>query len=278
MNHLLAKNKIEEFLLEDLSFGDASDFFFKSEKVSGSLVAKKSGVVCGQEIPYIVFEILGNVEYQARVSEGKNVAAGTVIGRFSGLAKNVLAGERVILNLMQRMSGIATATHTAIQKLEDPAIKITDTRKTAPGLRYFDKYAVKVGGGQNHRFDLCAGLMLKDNHLAAKGGIKNALTLVTENIGPMTKVEVEIETKEQLEVAIKSHIDAIMFDNQKPEVIKKWIKIVPTHITTEASGGINFENIAYYKGCGVDFISLGCLTNEVKPLDISLVLDGVIKA
>ncbi|WP_311407473.1 carboxylating nicotinate-nucleotide diphosphorylase [Liquorilactobacillus uvarum] len=278
MNYLLAKKKIEEFLLEDLSFGDASEFFFESEKVSGSLIAKKSGIVCGQSIPHIICDILRGMEYQDIIPEGQKVKAGTVIGRINGAAKNVLASERVILNLMQRMSGIATAANTAVQRLGDSAISITDTRKTAPGLRYFDKYAVKIGGGQNHRFDLCAGLMLKDNHLAAKGGIKKALSLVAKNIGPMTKVEVEIETKEQLAVAVKSTVDAIMFDNQEPKVIKEWMQEVPAHITTEASGGINLENIARYKGCGVDFISLGCLTNEVKPLDISFVLDGVIKS
>ncbi|MFT8492941.1 carboxylating nicotinate-nucleotide diphosphorylase [Liquorilactobacillus satsumensis] len=279
MNHLIAQEKIAAFLREDLSFGDASAFLFKeNEGVSGSVVVKQAGILCGQEIPQIVCDLLGGASYQPFLPDGKQVAAGTVCGRINGKATTILAGERVILNLMQRMSGIATATQNALERLNDPSIRLTDTRKTAPGLRLFDKYAVRIGGGCNHRFDLSTGLMLKDNHLAAKGGIRKALALATQNAGPLTKVEVEIETKEQLESAVKSRVDTIMFDNQRPETIRQWVKLVPAQISTEASGGIDLTNIAAYRGCGVDFISLGFLTNEVKPLDISFVLDGVVKA
>lgn len=195
----------------------------------------------------------------------------------TGTAATLLTGERVTLNLMQRMSGIATKTARIIHNLDDATIKVTDTRKTTPGLRLFDKYAVKTGGGFNHRFDLTGGVMLKDNHIALAGGVKEALIRVKRQLGPLTPVEIEVETKQELLDAVAVGADVIMFDNQNPATVKQWRQLVPKTIKIEASGGISEATISHFKGCGADFISVGNLTNDVSPLDISFLVAGAVK-
>lgn len=176
------------------------------------------------------------------------------------------------------MSGIATQTTHFVKLLDDATIRITDTRKTAPGLRLFDKYAVSVGGGFNHRFDLTGGIMLKDNHIALAGGVTQALAAVKRHVGPLTPVEVEVETEEELRQAVAGGANVIMFDNQNPETIKQWRQLVPKTIKVEASGGITAESISTFKGCGADFISIGNLTNDVTPLDIGFLVAGAVKS
>jgi len=279
MNNILLKEKLREFLNEDINFGDMSLKYLNGSKViAGAFIAKQAGVVCGQDIPQLVYDLLGDASYTAVIKDGQTVTAGTVIGEVKGQASTLLTGERVILNLIQRMSGIASTTAKIVEKLNDPTIKITDTRKTAPGLRLFDKFAVSTGGGFNHRFDLTGGIMLKDNHIALAGGVKAALLTVKKNVGPLTSIEIEVETESELKEAIEVGANVIMFDNQKPETIKKWKQLVPETIQIEASGGITEEPEAAFRGCGADYLSIGNLTNDVSPLDISFLVKGVIKS
>ena len=174
---------------------------------------------------------------------------------------------------MQHLSGIATSTAEVVGLLDDELITITDTRKTLPGLRALQKYAVTCGGGKNHRFRLDDGVMIKDNHIKAAGSITKAVELVRENIGHMVKIEVETESKEQVLEAVKAGVDVIMLDNRTPEEVKKLVKLIPEEILVEVSGGINPNNIKGYKGCGANVISLGWLTHSVKALDISFNLN-----
>jgi nicotinate-nucleotide pyrophosphorylase (carboxylating) len=271
LNELLAKEKIKEFLLEDIGTGDltTSSIFSENTQGSGEFIAQSEGLICGLKVPIIVYELLKDANFTPLVAEGEQVYKGQLIGRAEGKIQTLLNGERVTLNLMQRMSGIATKTFKAIAKLDDATIQICDTRKTLPYLRLFDKYAVKVGGGKNHRFGLYDGVMLKDNHLSYAGSLKEAVKKVRRIQGHMVKIEVEVETKEQLLEAIEAKADVIMFDNRTPAEIKEWRKIVPKSILLEASGGITIKTIHQFKGCGVDFISMGELTHSVDAFDIS---------
>ncbi|WEV71127.1 carboxylating nicotinate-nucleotide diphosphorylase [Lactobacillus sp. ESL0785] len=278
MNNLLLREKLITFLKEDLEKGDYSTQFLTNKKISGHFVAKQDGVICGQQVPQVAYNLLGQAQYEPLVADGTVIKKGMQIGKVTGDAAVILSAERVVLNLIQRMSGIATMTHMAIQTLNDATIRITDTRKTAPGLRMFDKYAVKIGGGVNHRFGLTGGAMLKDNHLALMGGVKKALTTLQSVQGPLTPIEVEVESLAELQEAIAVKPTTIMFDNQLPATIKEWSELVPDEIVTEASGGITMANLASYRGCGVDYLSMGCLTNDVTPVDISFLVQGVYKS
>ncbi|GAF38363.1 nicotinate-nucleotide pyrophosphorylase [Agrilactobacillus composti DSM 18527 = JCM 14202] len=278
MNPLQVKQALTGFLNEDLGFGDLSTALLPQQTIQGDFIAKEAGIICGQTLPQQVYDLLGSAHYEALIPEGQAVVPGDHIGRVQGDTATLLSGERVILNLMQRQSGIATATAQAVATLKDPTIKIVDTRKTMPGLRLFDKYAVTVGGGVNHRLGLDHGVMLKDNHIAAAGSITAAVAAVKQQAGPMLRIEVEVETKAQVQEAVAAKADVIMFDNQTPETVAQWQKLVPETIYTEASGGIYLANLATYRGCGVNFISLGYLTNAALPLDISFILKGAVKA
>ena len=270
--NLQAKEQLKTFLIEDIGTGDLSaDLIFdENEQSSGVFVAKSDGIIAGLEVAQQVYDLLGqNATFIPVVADGASVKKGEIIGRATGHIRTLLTGERVILNLLQRMSGIATFTHTAIETLNDPTIKICDTRKTAPGLRYFDKLAVKIGGGFNHRVGLYDGVMLKDNHIAYAGSITKAVEKVRKQIGQMVKIEVEIETEEQLHEAIAAKADIIMLDNRTPEQVAAWTKLVPEGILTEISGGIRLANLADYSQTGADYLSLGALTHSVLAFDIS---------
>ncbi len=270
--NLQAKEQLKTFLIEDIGTGDLSaDLIFdENEQSSGVFVAKSDGIIAGLEVAQQVYDLLGqNATFIPVVADGASVKKGEIIGRATGHIRTLLTGERVILNLLQRMSGIATFTHTAIETLNDPTIKICDTRKTAPGLRYFDKLAVKIGGGFNHRVGLYDGVMLKDNHIAYAGSITKAVEKVRQQIGQMVKIEVEIETEEQLHEAIAAKADIIMLDNRTPEQVAAWTKLVPEGILTEISGGITLANLADYAQTGADYLSLGALTHSVLAFDIS---------
>lgn len=269
--NIAATEKIKEFLIEDIGTGDLSSdlVFAETEQSEGIFLAKSDGIICGLDIPQAVYDLLGGATFSPLKKDGESVKKGEQIGVATGPIRQLLTGERTILNLMQRMSGIATQTNTAVTLLNDPSIRICDTRKTAPGLRIFDKYAVRAGGGFNHRIGLYDGVMLKDNHIAYAGGIPQAVAKVREQLGHMVKIEVEIETRRELEEAIQAGADVIMFDNRSPREVKEFQAIVPEHITTEISGGITLANIADYQGTGADYLSLGFLTNSVTALDIS---------
>ncbi|MBC1978902.1 carboxylating nicotinate-nucleotide diphosphorylase [Listeria marthii] len=281
MNSILMNQAIHAFLLEDIGQYDLSaDTIFASDTIgNGVFLAKETGILCGISIPPKVYEILGgDVQFEAYKKDGDQVTKGDIIATVSAPVRTLLSGERVILNLMQRMSGIASQTNVAIKQLDDPAIRICDTRKTAPGLRAFDKYAVQTGGGFNHRNGLYDGVMLKDNHIAFSGGITKAVATVRGKLGHMVKIEVETETPEQVKEAVQAGADIIMFDNRTPEEIAQLVKLVPAHITTEISGNITLDNINSYKGSGANYISLGSLTHSVRALDISFNSKGGIKA
>ncbi|EDO1159535.1 carboxylating nicotinate-nucleotide diphosphorylase [Listeria innocua] len=281
MNSILMNQAIQAFLLEDIGQHDlSSDSIFSSETMGeGVFIAKETGILCGIAIPPKVYEILGgNVQFEAVKKDGDTIKKGDIIATVSAPVRTLLSGERVILNLIQRMSGIATQTHIAVKQLDDSTIRICDTRKTAPGLRAFDKYAVQSGGGFNHRNGLYDGVMLKDNHIAFSGGITEAVSTVREKLGHMVKIEVETETASQVKEAVQAGADIIMFDNRTPEEIKQLVTLVPNHITTEISGNITLDNINHYRGCGANYISLGSLTHSVSALDISFNSKGGIKA
>ncbi|MEH6936635.1 carboxylating nicotinate-nucleotide diphosphorylase [Bacillus sp. JJ664] len=275
MNTLKAKKMIEQFLLEDIGEGDVSSIhiFPMKERSIGRVVAKADGVICGTDLIAVTYKLLHeDIKVICHVADGEFVTQGQLIAEVEGPVQVLLSGERVMLNLLQRMSGIATLTANAVETLNDDHIKIVDTRKTMPGLRLFDKYAVTCGGGANHRFGLYDAVMLKDNHIAYAGSIKNAVEALRHKLGHMIKIEVETENEAQVREAVEAGADVIMFDNRTPEEIKQFVTLVPETIKTEASGGITLDNLASFQHCGVDVISLGCLTHSVKALDISFYL------
>ncbi|EAE1484232.1 carboxylating nicotinate-nucleotide diphosphorylase [Listeria monocytogenes] len=281
MNSILMNQVIQAFLLEDIGQYDlsAETVFPRDTMGEGIFLAKETGILCGISIPPKVYELLGgNIQFEAYKNDGDWIQKGDIIAAVTAPVRTLLSGERVILNLMQRMSGIASQTNFAVKQLDDSAIRICDTRKTAPGLRAFDKYAVQTGGGFNHRNGLYDGVMLKDNHIAFSGGITSAVSTVREKLGHMIKIEVETETAEQVKEAVQAGADIIMFDNRTPEEIKQLVKLVPPHITTEISGNVTLENIHRYKGSGANYISLGSLTHSVRAFDISFNSKGGIKA
>ncbi|MEH7613135.1 carboxylating nicotinate-nucleotide diphosphorylase [Gottfriedia acidiceleris] len=275
MNTLKAKKMIEQFLLEDIGEGDLSSIhiFPMHERTTGKVLAKADGVIAGTDLIEITYKLLHeNIKVTLHVKDGETVQAGQLLAAVEGPVQVLLSGERVMLNLLQRMSGIATLTSKAVETLNDEKIKLVDTRKTMPGLRLFDKYAVTCGGGSNHRFGLYDAVMLKDNHIAYAGSIKNAVDSLRNKLGHMVKIEVETENKDQVLQAIEAGADVIMFDNRTPDEIKEFVKLVPETIVTEASGGITLDNLANFQNCGVNVISLGCLTHSAKALDISFYL------
>ncbi|GAB2570713.1 carboxylating nicotinate-nucleotide diphosphorylase [Gracilibacillus alcaliphilus] len=271
MNKLKLKQQLEQFFVEDIGDRDVSSTIFH-EKQAGQIdfVAKADGIFCGEEIIHTGFSMLvDNVEIEMHVHDGESVTKQQILATISGNVAQLLQSERVILNLIQRMSGIATQTQAAVSILNSQHTKICDTRKTTPGLRMLEKYAVRCGGGVNHRYGLYDAVMLKDNHIAFAGSITKAVEAVRQRVGHMVKIEVEIETKAQMLEAIEAQADVIMFDNRQPEEIKMWIQEVPDTIVTEASGGITLERLADYREAGVDYISLGFLTHSISSLDIS---------
>ncbi|HDU6719643.1 TPA: carboxylating nicotinate-nucleotide diphosphorylase [Listeria monocytogenes] len=281
MNSILMNQAIQAFLLEDIGQHDlsAETVFPRDTMGEGVFLAKETGILCGISIPPKVYELFGgNIQFEAYKKDGDWIQKGDIIAAVTAPVRTLLSGERVILNLMQRMSGIASQTNFAVKQLDDSAIRICDTRKTAPGLRAFDKYAVQTGGGFNHRNGLYDGVMLKDNHIAFSGGITSAVSTVREKLGHMVKIEVETETAEQVKEAVQAGADIIMFDNRTPEEIKQLVKLVPPHITTEISGNVTLENIHRYKGSGANYLSLGSLTHSVRAFDISFNSKGGIKA
>ncbi len=264
---------MEQFFIEDIGEQDITTDLIFPDNTHGEIVflSKDEGIFCGEEIIRTGFQLLnGDVDIKLFVKDGDRISIGERLGVVSGEISTLLKGERVVLNLVQRMSGIATLTRKAVELLNSDHTRICDTRKTTPGLRMLEKYAVRCGGGYNHRFGLYDGVMIKDNHISFAGSIKRAVDLIHEQLGHMVKVEVETETKAQVIEAVEAKADVIMFDNRTPDEIKEFIKLVPAHITTEASGGITMEDLESYRDCGVDYISLGFLTHSYKAFDISV--------
>ncbi len=266
-------NIINTALSEDINYIDVTtdNLILDSHKSSAYLVAKDSGVLCGIDIAMRVFELIGGgVEYEIKIKDGTEVKKGDIIAEMSGSTKTLLKGERTALNLLQHMSGIATETNKCVKLVEGTNASVTDTRKTLPGLRALQKYAVTVGGGKNHRFNLSDGAMLKDNHLDAYGGITGAVTALRKKAGHMLKIEVEVRNLDELREALDCGCEVIMLDNMNNEEMKQAVQITAGRAKLEASGNITLENIRAAAETGVDIISLGALTHSVKCFDISM--------
>ncbi len=272
LNFLIVDDIIKRALKEDSPYGDVTVSAIVSplERAEVDLIAKEDGIICGLDIFKRVFEILGEVEVNLFVKDGDLVKNTMVIGKVTGNAGNILVGERIALNLLQRMSGIATLTNKYVKKLEGLNTKILDTRKTTPNLRALEKYAVKIGGGVNHRFSLSDGILIKDNHIGYAGGIKEAIELAKKNSSFVRKIEVETETKDQVLEALEAGADIIMLDNMSPDLARDMVKLINGRALTECSGNITLDTVTDYGKTGVDYISSGELTHSVKAFDISL--------
>ncbi|MCZ0702381.1 nicotinate-nucleotide pyrophosphorylase (carboxylating) [Natronobacillus azotifigens] len=276
MNQLKAKKRIEQFLLEDVGDHDLTSeiLFPKNTTARATIMAKDIGVLAGTELIELTYHLIDpTIEVVVIKNDGADLAKGETIATVTGNVQSILTGERVVLNLLQRMCGVATLTNQAVKALGSKQTKVLDTRKTTPGLRMFEKYAVTCGGGYNHRYGLYDGVMIKDNHIAHYGSISKAVEQVKTKLGHMVKVEVETENQDQVVEAVRAGADIIMFDNQSPEEIVAAIQYVPDSIVTEASGNINLTNIHSYRDCGVDYISLGFITHSAIALDISMNID-----
>lgn len=264
---------INTALNEDINYIDVTtdNLILPDHTSSAYYIAKDSGVLCGIEIAKRVFELAGgNVEFETLIHDGSEVKNGDIIAKMNGSTITLLKGERTALNILQHLSGIATATNKCVKLVEGTKASITDTRKTLPGLRAMQKYAVTVGGGKNHRFNLSDGAMLKDNHLDAYGGITGAVTALRKKIGHMVKIEVEVRNLAELQEALDNKCEVIMLDNMSCEDMKKAVAITNGRALLEASGNVTAETIRSVAETGVDIISLGALTHSVKCFDISM--------
>lgn len=260
-------------LNEDVGTGDiTTETTIPADKTaSGRFIAKEDMIICGIEVAKLVFNTVDeNISFSANFKDGDKVCKGDVIATVNGNARNVLTAERTSLNLMQRLTGIATRTHEAVKCVEGTKAKITDTRKTTPGLRVLEKYAVRAGGGTNHRFNLADGILIKDNHIAVSGGIKNAVANARKAAPHTLKIEVEVETKEQLAQALEAGADIIMLDNMSNELMSECVKIIDGRALVEASGNMGDKDLYEVAKTGVDIISIGALTHTVRAADISL--------
>lgn len=277
MNIIRLRSMLASFYEEDIGERDVTSeaIFPLTERGTGIFLAKADGVFAGEEIIRTAYTLFSNdISVSLLKRDGDFVRAYEEIAIVEGPMQYLLTAERVILNLIQRMSGVATMTQRAVQALGESKTKICDTRKTTPGLRMLEKYAVKCGGGVNHRFGLYDGVMIKDNHIEFAGSITKAVELVKQSVGHMVKIEVEIETEQELDEAIRAGADIIMFDNCSPEQATVFQAKIPAPITTELSGGISLESLSDYQHTGVDYISMGALTHSVKALDISFNVRG----
>ncbi|MCL2775468.1 MAG: carboxylating nicotinate-nucleotide diphosphorylase [Oscillospiraceae bacterium] len=264
---------IIEALREDIGTGDiTTNTTVPQDKIAaGHFIAKADGIVCGMEACERVFKIIDDgIEFTANKKDGDIVVKGEIIAAIRGNARSVLIAERTALNLLQRMSGVATQTADAVAKVAGTKAKIADTRKTTPGLRVLEKYAVKVGGGTNHRFNLADGILIKDNHIAAAGGIINAVESARANAPHTLKIEVECETMKEVGDAIAARADIIMLDNMSNEDMKKAVGYINGRAVTEASGNMGDKDLREVAETGIDIISIGALTHSVRSLDISL--------
>lgn len=272
MNYLLIDKMIKDALNEDIPNEDitTNSIIDKDSKSEIDLICKEDGIIAGLDIFKRVFDIIGDVDVKLFKEDGNKVKKYEKIALLRGNTRNLLAGERVALNYLQRMSGIATKTNRFVKKLEGSNTKLLDTRKTIPNMRNLEKYAVKVGGGCNHRFNLSDGILLKDNHIDAAGGVKNAVELARKNTSFVRKVEVEVENLEMVKEAVEAKSDIIMLDNMDLDMAREALAIINKRAIVEFSGNVNIDNIGEIGKIGVDYISVGELTHSVKALDLSM--------
>ena len=268
---------IRKSLQEDIGDGDHSTLACIPAEAKGkaTLLVKEAGVLAGLEVAKRIYELVDpSTELVCFKSDGDRIEVGEVVFEVQGSSRTILSTERLVLNCMQRMSGIATQTANVLEKIKGCSTRILDTRKTTPGMRFLEKWAVKIGGGENHRFGLYDMIMLKDNHVDYAGGIEKAIDKTKQYLsetGKQLKIEIEVRSMNELVQVLKhGGVDRIMLDNFSPEKLREALKIIPAMYETEASGGITMENIRPYAETGVQFISIGALTHSVKSLDLSL--------
>ena len=270
---IVADEFIKSALREDITSEDVTTNAVFKQRVEGTvdLIAKADGIICGLPVFKRVFEILDcSTKFDFYVNEGDAVKKGMLIANVTGDMRVLLSGERTALNYLQRMSGIATYTAETVKLLAGSKTKLLDTRKTTPNMRIFEKYAVKVGGGCNHRYNLSDGVLLKDNHISGAGGITRAVKLAKEYAPFVRKIEVEVENLEMCREAVEAGADIIMLDNMSPADMKKAVELIDGRALTECSGNVTKENIKNILASGVDFVSSGALTHSAPILDLSL--------
>ncbi|WPX09917.1 carboxylating nicotinate-nucleotide diphosphorylase [Anaerocellum danielii] len=273
LNFLVIDKIIKDALVEDMPYGDVTtQLLIPQESISSAVfLSKENGVLCGIDVAKRVFEILdGSIKFEKLKADGDYIQKGDVLAKIQGKTRAILMGERLALNLLQRMSGIATFTNMLAQKIKGYRATVTDTRKTIPLLRMLDKYAVFVGGGKNHRYSLSDAVLIKDNHIKAVGSITEAVRRAKKNIPHTMKVEVEVRNMQEFEEALLSGADIIMLDHFTVDEMKKAVEKAEGKVLIEASGNINIDNIEEIAKTGVDIISVGSITHSVKSLDISL--------
>lgn len=277
MNRITETLQVDDLILsalrEDISSEDVSTNSIMPEAVRGTvdLICKQDGIIAGLNIFKRTFELLDDdLEFEFFCKDGDKVEKGQLMAKIVGDMRTLLSGERVALNYLQRMSGIATYTNSVAVLLEGTKTKLLDTRKTTPNMRVFEKYAVRVGGGYNHRYNLSDGVMLKDNHIGAAGGVAKAVTMAKEYAPFVRKIEVECETIDMVREAVEAGADIIMLDNMTQDQMIEALKIIDGRAQTECSGNVTRENIARLTSLGVDFISSGALTHSAPIMDISL--------
>ena len=270
---LNADNLIMQALREDISSEDVTTNAVMHEAVMGEvdLICKMDGIISGLEVFRRTFELLDeSTVFETSYKDGDRVKKGDLIGKVRGDIRVLLSGERTALNYLQRMSGIATYTREIADLLAGSKTKLLDTRKTTPNNRIFEKYAVKTGGGYNHRYNLSDGILLKDNHIGAAGGVKEAITMAKEYAPFVRKIEIEVENLDMVREAVEAGADIIMLDNMTPDMMKEAIKIIDGRAETECSGNVTLDNVARLVDIGVDYISSGALTHSAPILDVSL--------
>ncbi len=270
---LIMERLIQQALEEDIGNEDVTTYAVMPEYKKGmvKLICKQDGVICGLNVFERVFKLLDeNTEVNFFFKDGDEVKKGQKIAIITGDIRVLLSGERVALNYLQRMSGIATYTRSVVKLLQGCKTKLLDTRKTTPNMRVFEKYAVRTGGGYNHRYNLSDGVLLKDNHIGAAGGVKRAVELAREYAPFVRKIEVEVENLEMCKEALEAGADIIMLDNMSVEDMKAAVKMIAGRAITECSGNVTKENIERIKDTGVDYVSSGALTHSAPILDLSL--------
>ena len=277
MNSITMKMQADKLirmaLQEDITSEDVSTNAVMRSAVKGTvhLIAKEDGIIAGLDVYARVFHILDEkTEISFNFKDGDAVKKGDLLGTVTGDIRVLLSGERVALNYLQRMSGIATYTKQVSKLLEGSKVTLLDTRKTTPNCRVFEKYAVRIGGGCNHRYNLSDGVLLKDNHIGAAGSVAKAVAMAKEYAPFVRKIEIEVETMEQVKEAVEAGADIIMLDNMTPEMMKEAVELIAGRAQTECSGNITKENIAKILETGVDFVSSGALTHSAPILDISM--------
>lgn len=273
LDNLYMDELILAALKEDIPLGDiTTDNIIAPGSRSGAvLLAKQDAVIAGLDVFERVFKLLtADMAFKRKIEDGQQVKKGDIFLEFEGNTSAMLRGERTALNFLQHLSGIATKTFEFSSKIKDMPVRVVDTRKTVPGLRYLAKYAVKMGGGQNHRLCLSDGVLIKDNHIKAAGGIKSAIHQVRGRIPHTIKIEVETETLDQVAEALEGGADIIMLDNMSPDLMKQAVKLINKRAVVEASGNVSLESVYTIAATGVDIISVGELTHSVKAVDISM--------